>query len=71
MEPNLKHPLKKMGKQSHIVAAQADKPAIYVNFYQNFVTITYSIQNHKAVISINQYLDSFSLLFRERSSEKT
>jgi hypothetical protein len=49
MEPNLKHPLKKMGKHDQIVAAQADRPAIYVNFYQNFVTITYSIQNHKAV----------------------
>ena len=31
------------------VAAQADRLAVYVNFYQTFATITYSIQNHKAV----------------------
>jgi hypothetical protein len=49
MEPNLKHPLKKMGKHDQIVAAQVYRLAIYVNFYQNFVTITYSIQNHKAI----------------------
>jgi hypothetical protein len=45
MEPNLKHHLKKMGKHDQIVAAQTDRPAIYVNFYQNFVTITYSIHS--------------------------
>ena len=48
MEPNLKHPLKKMGKNDQTVAAQDDRPAIYVTFYQNYVTITYSNQNHKA-----------------------
>ncbi len=28
MEPNLKHPLKKMGKNDQRVGAQADRPAI-------------------------------------------
>jgi hypothetical protein len=35
-------------KHDQTVAAEVDKPAIYVCFYQNYVTITYSIQNHKA-----------------------
>ena len=29
------------------VVVQDDRPAINVNFYQNFVTFTYSIQNTK------------------------
>jgi hypothetical protein len=49
MEPNLKHPLKKMGKHDQTVAAQGDRPAIYVSFYQIYVIITCSIQNHKVV----------------------
>ena len=49
MEPNLKHLLKKMGKYDQTVAAQGDRTTIYFSFHQIYVTITYSIQNHKVV----------------------
>ena len=52
MEPNLKHPLESEEdgkKHDQTIAVEADIPAIYVCFYQNYVTITYSIQNHKPI----------------------
>lgn len=35
MQPNLKHPLKKMEKNDQTVGAQADRPAIYISVNQN------------------------------------
>jgi hypothetical protein len=35
MQPNLKHPPKKMGKNDQTVGAQADRPAIYISVNQS------------------------------------
>ena len=63
MEPNLKHPLKKMEIRDQIVAAQADRSAIYVNFYQTFV-------NYHILHSKSQSRSSFSCSSNNRGRHK-